>query len=169
MEQYLPTRRVKRRPLPPNQQSRLLDLHILHIARGEAVNREEDVGATGLFDEAVITEGRVRGAFAGFAFVVRCLFGLLLQLVARVVGRFDFGGRVLAQPLLVGSGVAGFVGVGGVVEALEVCFVSAIAWEESAWFTSISSGVSFLYSADVSLACSVAETPLPLVSTDRTR
>jgi hypothetical protein len=68
----------------------------------------------GLFDEAVVSEVRVRGAFA---FAIGC-FGFLLQLVARVVGRFDFGGRVLAQPLLEGDGVAGFVGVGGVVEAL---------------------------------------------------
>jgi hypothetical protein len=37
------------------------------------------------------------------------------------------------------------------------------------FFTSISSGVRSLYSADVSLACWTAGTPLPLVSTDRTR
>jgi hypothetical protein len=123
---------------------------VLHVAGGEAVSGEEDVGTARLFDEAVVAEVRVRGAFALAAGGGGSAFGLLLQLVARVVGRFDLGRRVLAQPLLVRAGVLGFVGVGGVVEALRVELM--LAWRKlnggggvmALVCTSISSGLRFL-------------------------
>jgi hypothetical protein len=108
---YLLGRRVEAFPFPADQGGDLIELHVLHIAGGKPFGGEDDVCASGLFDEALIAEVRVGGLFAGF-------LGLLLQLVARVVGGFDFGGGVLAQPLLEGGFVLGFVFVGGVVEAL---------------------------------------------------